>query len=321
MFKDNIMKKILITGANGFIGTELTKTIKNHISVIRENSKCSDSESNNIIYIPSLDSSVDWIRLIPKDVDAVIHLAGIAHNKTNEESDYYHINVEGTLHLAKSAIALGIKRFVYVSSIGVNGHTSSAKPFSCNDKPAPNNIYSQSKLSAEKLLLDLASQNELEVVIVRPTLVYGIDAPGNFGLLKKLVKFLPVLPFGAANNARDFISVQNLSDLLYVCAIHPDAPGNIFLASDGKSISTKQFTNEIAMGMGKKIIQLYIPKCLFKIIGKILNKSDMIEQLFGDLEVDITPSKEILHWHPPFTISESMKSFKTERSSNNDKNF
>ena len=201
---------------------------------------------------------------------------------------------------------MGISRFVFVSSIGVNGASTSRRPFSVYSEPTPNNAYARSKYEAELGLKKIAEKTGLEVVIVRPTLVFGHDAPGNFGALTRLVNKLPILPFGLANNRRDFISVQNLADLLVTCATHPNAVGHTFLASDGETVSVKQFTNAIADGLGKKVIQLPVPVSVMRLVGKLTGKSAMIEQLYGNLEVDSSNIKEVLGWTPPLTMRQAM---------------
>ncbi|WP_406734094.1 NAD-dependent epimerase/dehydratase family protein [Vibrio scophthalmi] len=239
-------------------------------------------------------------------VDAIIHLAGVAHSKVFTGQCYQSVNVELTLKLAREAVECGVKRFVFVSSIGVCGSGTRESLFTPNLAPNPRNIYTQSKYDAEVGLKKIAEESGLEVVIVRPTLVYGPRAPGSFGLLTKLVHRLPILPFDMAKNRRDFIAVQNLADLLVTCAKHPDAKGHTFLASDGETVSIKQFTNLIAEGLGKKVIQLPIPVIFMRLAGKLLGKSNLIDQLYGNLEVDSSNLKEVLGWTPPLTMKQAM---------------
>ncbi|WP_140260454.1 NAD-dependent epimerase/dehydratase family protein, partial [Vibrio parahaemolyticus] len=216
------------------------------------------------------------------------------------------VNVDATLQLANSAVKSGVKRFVFVSSIGVNGGGSQLEPFSPSSPPNPHSDYAKSKLACEIGLNEIAKQTGLEVVIVRPTLVYGPNAPGNFGMLTKLVNSIPFLPFGLANNRRDFISVGNLVDLLIVCAKHKNAPGNIFLASENNTVSTRDFVNAIAAGQGRTVFQIPIPVSFMRLVGLVIGKSAMIEQLFGNLEVDSSNLKDILNWTPPYSMKESM---------------
>ena len=299
------MMKILLTGATGFVG----KTLESFNS---EQFRCVIRKDKNQIFsdlflIDNLNTSTSWNGAFV-DCNAVIHLAGLAHSKLYLSDDYQAVNVDGTLHLASEAAKAGVKRFVFVSSIGVNGSSTKDSPFSLNSELQPHNNYAQSKYNAELGLKKIAEETGLEVVIVRPTLVYGANAPGNFGSLTKLVKILPILPFGLANNKRNFIAVQNLADLLLTCAKHPNAAGHTFLASDGETVSIKAFTNAIAKGLNKQLIQLPIPTSFIRFSGRVMRKSAMIEQLLGNLEVDSSNVHEVLGWVPPYTMEQAMAS-------------
>ncbi|EHH1181468.1 NAD-dependent epimerase/dehydratase family protein [Vibrio vulnificus] len=293
---------ILVTGATGFVGQNLTQLNQNFRCVIREGEHHSFADSYTV---STIDASTDWSNCF-EGVDAIIHLAGLAHNKSYTDAEYRAVNTDGTLQLALKAAEAGVKRFVFVSSIGVNGTNSYDSAFLPSDAADSHNSYAQSKHEAELGLWDISKQTGLEVVIVRPTLVYGPNAPGNFGMLTKLVNSIPFLPFGLANNRRDFISVGNLVDLLIVCAKHKNAPGNIFLASENNTVSTRDFVNAIAAGQGKKVFQIPIPVSFMRLAGRMIGKSAMIEQLFGNLEVDSSNLKDILNWTPPYSMKDSM---------------
>ncbi|MGB5118805.1 MAG: NAD-dependent epimerase/dehydratase family protein [Providencia rettgeri] len=296
---------IFLTGATGFIG----KTLSN---LLNERGRYAVRESgsgkfDNEFIVKSIDSNTNWKDAF-QGCDSVIHLAGLAHSNVYTANDFTTVNVEGTRHLAYQAAKAGVKRFVFVSSIGVNGGSTLDKPFSSFSVPNPHNIYAKSKLDAELALYEVSKDTGLEVVIVRPTLVYGSNAPGNFGLLTKLVNKLPFLPFGLSDNKRDFIAVQNLADLLITCANHPDAGGHTFLASDGETVSIKDFTNAIAKGLNKKLIQLPVPVSLMRFAARCVGKSAMAEQLLGNLQVDSSNAKEVLGWTPPYTMEQAMAS-------------
>ncbi len=293
---------ILLTGSTGFVGKYLTSNFTLYKRVVR----IADEETDSSVFkIDSINGNTNWSGAFD-NVHVIIHLAGLAHTKKSLLSDYCEINVQGTLNLAKQAIQAGVKRFVFVSSIGVNGISTTQVPFSPCGEVHPHNAYTQSKYDAECGLTQLAEDTDLEVVIVRPTLVYGANAPGNFGLLTKLVSMLPVLPFGMTTNKRDFIAVQNLADLLITCATHPKAAGHTFLASDMETVSIKQFTNAIADGLGKKLFQLPIPVSLIRLAGKLMGKTTMVEQLVGNLQVDSSNILEVLDWTPPLTMKQAM---------------
>ncbi|PMM14353.1 UDP-glucose 4-epimerase [Vibrio breoganii] len=295
---------IILTGATGFVGKSVTKLPQNFRCVVRLNEKHTFSDSYTV---DSIDYSTEWNGCF-QGVDSIIHLAGLAHSVSYTDDEYRTVNTLGTLRLAEKAVETGVKRFVFVSSIGVNGGSSKDSPFVPSDVVKPHNAYSLSKYDAELGLWDLAQKTGLEVVIVRPTLVYGPGAPGNFGALTKLVCKVPVLPFGLSKNRRDFIAVQNLADLLVTCAKHPNAAGHTFLASDFETASIKEFTNAIGEGLGKKVVQLPIPVSLMRFVGKVTGKSAMIEQLYGNLQVDSSNIKEILGWSPPLTMKQAMAS-------------
>ena len=301
--------KIFITGATGFIGRALSDNTDTQFRCAVRNS--SQGTFSDEYTIDDIGPFTCWDGAFT-DCEVVIHLAGLAHSKSYSECDYNSINVEATLNLAKQAATSGIKRFVFVSSICVNGPFTFDQPFTNIDIPNPHNVYAKSKLKAETGLKQIASDTGMELVIVRPTLVYGPNAPGNFASLCKLVKIFPILPFGVTQNKRNFISVHNLTDLLIVCAKHPNAAGHIFLASDNHSISTKEFTNAIALGLNKKISQIPIPLFLIRLVAKIIGKSAVVDQLFGNLEVDSSNLKGILEWSPPYTMRESMASLKQD---------
>ncbi|MCU8006051.1 MULTISPECIES: NAD-dependent epimerase/dehydratase family protein [Shewanella] len=307
---------IMLTGATGFVGDAiLTQLIQLPDLAIRTFGRratvslSANSAINVSHVIGKIDGAADYSMAFG-DIDVIIHCAALAHVAKGDELSYQQINTLGTIELAKQARQAGAKRFVFISSIGVNGSSTKATPFSVDSPAHPHSVYAQSKYDAEVGLKKIAAETGLEVVIVRPTLVYGANAPGNFGSLDKLVKKLPFLPFGLTANKRDFIAVQNLADLLITCATHPKAAGKTFLASDGKSISTKDFTNAIAKGLGKKVIQLPIPVSFMHLVAKLLGKSTMADQLLGNLEVDSSDAQRILGWQPPYTMEQAMQTLK-----------
>ncbi|UWZ97356.1 NAD-dependent epimerase/dehydratase family protein [Vibrio splendidus] len=296
------MNKVLVTGGTGFIGRELSKRLCEARYVLRKGHSVNHVDSYEI---DSLDGETCWTGAFD-GIDVVIHLAGLAHNKNYKDYQYEQVNVAGTLKLAKDASRQGIKRFVFVSSIGVYGQSNLSEPFNNSSIVDPINNYTKSKYKAECGLLKLAKETGLEVVIIRPTLVYGVGAPGNFGMLTQLVDKFSVLPFGLVNNRRDFIAVQNLADILITCTSHPNAAGHTFLASDSETVSIKEFTNAIGEGLGKKVLQLPIPVSLMRLVGKVTGKSAMIEQLYDDLQVDSSCLEEVLGWTAPFTMQQAM---------------
>ena len=312
------MKRLLLTGVTGFVGTYLYDHYDIFRVVVRSTEKSNFEKYNDVFKINNLDGSTNWDGAF-LNIDTIVHLAGLAHSSSSLPEEFDWVNTHGTIRFARAAALSGVKRFVFVSSIGVNGTHTKGKPFLISDPTRPHNEYAMSKYNAEVGLKKIAEETGLEVVIVRPTLVYGYNAPGNFGMLTKIVRKLPILPFGLTNNRRDFIAVQNLADLLVACAEHPDAAGNTFLASDGDTISIKQFTNAIAKGLGKKLYQLPVPVSLLRLAARLVGKSAMVEQLLCDLQVDSSNAFEVLGWRPPYTIEQAMASLNPKNNLENKK--
>lgn len=316
---------ILLTGASGFVGNEiLSQLIQRSVLPIRTYGRRLSDRLNinhNITVdhvVGEIGAEVNYANAL-SGVDVIIHCAALAHVTKGDDLSYQQVNTLGTIELAKQAQKAGVKRFVFISSIGVIGSSTKATPFSVDSTAHPHSAYAQSKYDAELGLREIAVETGFEVVIVRPTLVYGPNAPGNFGLLTKLVKKLPMLPFGLANNKRDFIAVQNLADLLITCATHPNAAGHTFLASDMETVSIKQFTNAIAEGLDKKTFQLPVPVSLMRLVGKLTGKFAMIEQLYGNLQVDSSNIKEVLDWTPPLTMKQAMATLRDSGKSSSGK--
>ncbi|MBB1314951.1 NAD-dependent epimerase/dehydratase family protein [Aliivibrio sp. SR45-2] len=292
---------ILLSGVTGFIGQQVLlqdKMSNIHRCVVRESYK--NKLISETFIVEDINKSTSWNTAFI-NIDVIIHLAGIAHNKSTNSDAIFETNTLGTLKLARDAVANGVTRFVFVSTASID------------ENKGLFSAQTQSKYDAEVGLKKIAGETGLEVVIVRPTLVYGPNAPGNFGALTRLINKVPVLPFGLVNNKRDFISVQNLADLLITCANEPKATGHTFLASENEAVSIKEFTNAIAKGLGTNLIQLPFPVGLMRLTGKLLGKSIMIEQLVGTLEVDSSNLKDVLDWVPPYTMEESMAFLKEKK--------
>ncbi|GAL22101.1 UDP-glucose 4-epimerase [Vibrio maritimus] len=245
---------ILLTGATGFIGKELRRQGLGEYRCVSRRSQ--DGQDDTYI-VESIDSQTCWSGAFDS-CDAVIHLAGVAHNKGSSVDDFYEINYRGTMHLARSAASAGVKRFVFVSTVGVLGNGTDNKGLTNHSLAAPHNDYAKSKWLAEQALSELQDQSEMEVVIVRPPLVYGSDAPGNFGALAKLVKSLPVLPFGLVKNRRSVVSCKNLADFLYRCCYLPEAAGKAWLVAEREPVSTRELVRQIALAQGKSCWQLSV---------------------------------------------------------------
>lgn len=296
------MNKILITGATGFIGSALVERLKSEYRVICHSKTVDNSPSNGDFFQLDINGNSNWKKYL-NNVDTIIHLAAVAHNKSNDNNYINEVNVDGTINLASQAAQCGVKRFIFISSIGVLGNSTST-PFSELSVPAPHSQYAESKLLAENTLLKIAQESHLEVVIIRPVLVYGVGAPGNFAKLVNLVSKVPVLPFGLCNNQRSFLSVNNLVDFISICITHPNAKNETFCISDGVDVSIREFTDAIATGLDKKLIQLPISLPVIKLFASMVGKSELIEQLIGDLTVDISKAVQLLGWQASCSMPE-----------------
>jgi nucleoside-diphosphate-sugar epimerase len=305
--------KLLITGANGFVGQALTLEAFlrgfNVCAAVRELSTL--PSYIDVVSVGYVDSDTDWSPAL-KDCDVVVHLAARAHVKDEIDGDpleeFRKINVEGTLNLARQAAAAGVQRFIFISSIGVNGAETCSAPFSHLSKPAPHSAYAVSKHEAELGLQKLAGEPGMEVVIIRPPLVYGPNAPGNFGsLMRWLMRGVP-LPLGGVNqNRRSFVALDNLVDLILTCVRHPRAGNQIFLVSDGEDVSTTELLQRMGKAMNRSVCLLQVPTGLLGLMASLLGKKGMAQSLLGSLQLDIINTCLVLDWSPPISMDEGLR--------------
>ena len=305
------MKKLLITGVSGFVGHAfLNKVIAEgqYSTAIVVRKKLESYPLLEQIIIDDL-AHADWSTALV-DTDIVVHIAGRAHVLKETEADalqaFRKVNVEATLALAKQALAKGVKRFVFISSIGVNGqHTT--KPFTELDKPNPEADYAISKYEAEQALQKLVENTAMELVVIRPPLVYGAEVKANFLSLLKWVRRGVPLPLGCVKNKRSFVSITNLVDLMYKVLEHPKAANQLFLVADNEQVSTPQLLKSVAHYMDKKIVLVPIPVSLLKLAARLAGKQHMAMQLCDSLQVDIAKAKKLLDWEPPITFDQAIQ--------------
>ncbi|MGO0792972.1 UDP-glucose 4-epimerase family protein [Herbaspirillum seropedicae] len=308
------MPNILITGANGFIGNAIVSKLvandKDRVRVAIRKASRHFPETVEVHEGIDLAGETDWTRAL-QDIDVVIHCAARVHvmrdTSTNPLSDFRKINTEGTLNLARQAQAAGVKRFIFLSSLGVNGESTTDAPFKADDTPHPHSPYTQSKLEAETALMELTRGGPMSAVIIRPPLVYGPNAPGNFGSLIRVVNKRLPLPLGAVANKRSFVFLDNLVDMIICCVQHPNAANQTFLVSDDEDLSTTQLLRKIGNALGKPTLLLPVPTFMLHAAAKCLGKGKVAQQLLGSLQVDIEKTKTMLNWKPPVSVDDALR--------------
>lgn len=307
---------ILITGATGFVGGALIRRLATDgafigmVAAMRREAQ-SWPEGVKQVQVGDLLPTTDW-SIALQGVDSLVHCAARVHVMQDDATDplesYRLVNVQGTLNLARQAAAAGVRRLVFVSSIKVNGEaTLRDESFSADDEPAPMDPYGVSKLEAEQGLRELEAQTGMEVVIVRPPLVYGPGVKANFASLMRWVARDVPLPLGAIHNSRSMVALDNLVDLLFTCLKHPAAAGQTFLVSDGEDVSTTELLHRTAQAMRKKVVLLPVPAFVLETGAALLGKRSVAQRLCGSLQVDIGKTRRLLGWNPPLTLDQGLK--------------
>jgi nucleoside-diphosphate-sugar epimerase len=304
-------RRVLVTGANGFVGRACCAEAVARGMVVRgvTRSVCDLPKGVENIVIGDIDGNTDWLDALT-DCESVIHLAARVHVVADKADDplreFRRVNVEGAMNLARRAVAAGTRRFIFVSSIGVNGAETFQQPFTAQDVVTPHSPYARSKCEAEQGLRGLATETGIEVVIIRPPLVYGPGAPGNFGaLVKWLARGIP-LPLGAIHNKRSFVALDNLVDLIMTCLEHPTAVGQTFLVSDGEDISTTELLFRLGQAMGRPARLLPVPVSWIKFSAALAGRRDLVRQLCASLQVDIEHTRRTLGWNPPISLEQGL---------------
>ncbi len=308
---------MLVTGATGFVGRALIpELVANGCQVralVRKVSKDLPVEVEKVVEDLGEIEDAGAIKDAFAGVEVVVHAAARVHMMQDRSADplaeFRKLNRDATLALAGLAADAGVKRFVFLSSIGVNGNNN-RKPFSENDTPNPQEPYAISKYEAEQGLLALAKKTDMEVVIIRPPLVYGPNAPGNFGSLVNWLRKGVPLPLGAINNKRSFVALDNLVSFIALCADRSQAPkavNQVFLISDGEDVSTTQLLRRVADALGIKPRLLPVPVGLMRYAAGLIAKGDVANRLFGSLQVDSSKARDLLGWQPVITMAEQLR--------------
>lgn len=307
-------KTFLVTGGSGFLGRALIERLVQlpDCSVVAPVRATSAVLPAGVRQLPltSLNGTNDWSEALT-DVDVVVHAAARVHVMKEVASDplgaFREVNTEATLNLARQAAASGTKRFIFISSIKVNGE--GAEPgtvYSADDVPAPIDPYGISKLEAEQGLKELAADTGMEVVIIRPVLVYGPGVKANFlSMMRWLYRGVP-LPFGAVHNQRSLVAIDNLVDFIVTCSDHPAAANQVFLVSDGEDVSTTQLLRKLAGALGRPAILLPIPAWLMSGAAALLGQRALSDRILGSLQVDISKNRQLLGWTPPVTLDKAL---------------
>jgi nucleoside-diphosphate-sugar epimerase len=307
--------RVLITGADGFVGKAVCRRLlKSGLTPragLRNASlwpalKAATPGLHEFATIGDLGANPD-LRSALEDVSAVVHLAARVYvmNDTalNPLHEFQRVNVGGTAALARAAAAEGVRRFVFVSTVKVNGESTAGRPFTEGDLPAPQDPYAVSKWEAEEVLRGISAETGLEVAIIRPPLVYGPGVRANFLRLMRLVERGLPLPLPNTNNRRSLIGVENLADCLVRCVMHPGAANHTFMVSDGQDVSTRELVVRLAPSLGRSARFLPVPELALRLAARLVGKQSAINRLLGSLEIDSSNVRRTLEWEPPVTFS------------------
>lgn len=307
-------RRLLVSGASGFIGRALVGELAGRMQhAVRALARRTPSElSAHVEYVVGGTWTPETgFASALADVDAVIHLAARAHVLDETARDplaaFRRVNVECTVNLARQAADAGVRRFVFISSVGVNGNESGDCPFSEADEPCPREAYAVSKLEAETALRALATKGGMDVTIIRPPLVYGADAPGNFGRLCSMVRRGLPLPLGGLTNPRSFVGLANVVDFIITCTDHPAAANETFLVSDGRDLSTSELVERMARALGRPARLVTVPRSLLLAGAALVGKRTTVERLMCTLQVDISRARRVLSWTPPVSLEEGLR--------------
>jgi len=305
--------RVLVTGASGFVRGEVAHQFSLAGWAVRATSRVATAAKHTRVegvVVPEDADEPSW-RAAVRGVDVVVHCAARVHVMEERDRDpiaaFRRANVDATLSLARAAASSGARRLVFISSVGVNGNASGSRPFGPKDAAAPHSPYACSKHEAELALRDLSAKSGLEIVVLRPPLVYGPSAPGNFARLLRAVRQGVPLPLGAVNNKRSLVARGNLVDLILRCATRPEAAGQTFMVSDGHDLSTTELLQHMAAALGRSARLLPVPTALLQAAAALTGRRALAQQLLDNLQVDISTTRSLLGWTPPLSVVQAMR--------------
>lgn len=316
--------KVMVTGASGFVGRALVNHLHetgHEVTAIVRKNIGNLPKAVLVANIGSFASDTDWQSVLDNQ-QVVIHTAARVHVMNDHEVDpleaFRKVNVDATLNLARQAALAGVKRFIFISSIKVNGEkTVAGQLFHADDVSLPQDAYGVSKHEAETGLRILAAETGMDVVIIRPPLVYGSGVKANFYSMMRWLNYRVPLPLGAINNKRSLVFIDNLIDLIVTCSYHPLAANQTFLVSDGEDLSTTDLLQRMGIALSKSALLLPVPVVFLQLAAKILGKGDVAQRLCDSLQVDITKTQKLLNWSPPVSVDEGL--YKTAQSFHHEK--
>lgn len=304
------MTRVLVTGATGFVGRALCPVLAEagfQVTAAVRDSAAKVPSADRIAVVPDIGPDADWTEAL-QDADAVVHLAARVHRmgegKNEALAENRRVNADGTRRLAEQASRIGPKRFVFLSSVKVNGETTDGRPpFSETDAPDPRDAYAISKWEAERALAEIG---DLEPVILRPPLVYGPGVRANFLALLKICRAAPPLPLGSVDNRRSLLFVGNLADAIRCCLVRPEAAGKTYMISDGEDVSTPDLIRRLARAMGRPARLVPFPPGLLRFLGGLAGKGETVARLLDTLAVDSRKIRQDLGWSPPSALGEGL---------------
>jgi nucleoside-diphosphate-sugar epimerase len=304
--------RVLVTGATGFVGGALCARLLDHKFEVNAALRSVAHVLTGVTctQVGAIDDQTDWHQALV-NVQAVVHLAARVHvmneQAVNPMVEFRRVNVLGTLNLARQAVCAGVRRFVFVSSVKVNGEfTEPGQAFLESDPPNPQDAYGLSKLEAEQGLRQLALETGLEVVIIRPPLIYGPGVKANFDALLRAVQRGWPLPLGAVRNRRSLVALDNLTDFIMTTCIHPLAANQTFFVSDGQDLSTAELIRAIGVAVRVPARLLYVPLWMLELAGRLTGKTQAVQRLCSSLQVDSSKARKLLNWKPVVTVEEGL---------------